>query len=61
MKKPLNQMKVSLTAPRMIGKHKDCGGDVFYHSSIRFAYRECSKCAQNGMRGTASPTLESEQ
>ena len=58
MKTSLNQSLVS--GSRLIGQHKDCGGDVFYHSNPRFAYRECKKCGQNGMRGTASPTLETE-
>jgi hypothetical protein len=61
MKSRLNQTKVSLTAPRMIGKHKDCGGEVFYHSGRSFAYRQCSQCGQNGMHGTLSPTLETER
>ena len=58
---PLNTIKVSMTAPRMIGKHKGCGGAVFYHSGTTFAYRRCSECGQDGMRGTANPTLETER
>lgn len=61
MSNPLNSIKVSMTAPRMIGKHKGCGGAVFYHSSKTFGYRRCSECGQDGMRGTPSPILETER
>jgi hypothetical protein len=61
MKSRLNQIKVSMTAPRMIGKHKDCGGNVFYHAGLSFAYRQCSECGQNGLYGQFSPTLETER
>ena len=57
---PLAAIPISLTAPRFIGKHKGCGGSVFYHSSRTFAFRRCSECGQDGMRGTVSPSLENE-
>ena len=43
---------------KLIGVHKGCGGEVYYHSSFSFAYRVCMKCKQNGMNGTLSPDVE---
>jgi hypothetical protein len=48
-------------APRLLGKHEGCGGEVFYiKASASFCYRECKLCKQNGMYGTLSPQLETE-
>lgn len=56
----LYQSKTRST-PRTIGKHKDCGGEVLYHSGPSFAYRRCSDCGQDGTNGTFSPALETER
>lgn len=47
---------------RFLGKHLDCGGDVYYiKASSSFCFRRCELCKQDGMRGTMSPRIEDEQ
>jgi hypothetical protein len=44
-------------AQRFIGKHVDCGGDVFYFSGPSYGMRKCEKCKADGRYGTRSPDV----
>lgn len=52
--------EIKAKPPRLIGKHLDCGGDVYYHVGGSMSWRQCEKCKQDGFHGTLSPVLESE-
>lgn len=61
MKNPLNSIPLSMIAPAYLGKHKGCGGSVYYHSGRTWGLRRCNECLQDGRHGTLSPVLEGER
>jgi hypothetical protein len=46
--------------PRLLGRHADCGGEVYYYSTRTRGTRICSKCGSGTFLSGTSPTLVGE-
>jgi hypothetical protein len=53
-----NEMPTS--DPRLLGRHADCGGEVYYYSTRTRGTRICSKCGSGTFLSGTSPTLVGE-